>query len=86
MNKISKGMLLATAAMVLVTSNTFATTADTTGTSKPIKCHGINSCRGKAQCGSKNSNSCAGQNACKGKGWVYVSPEQCQKQGGTIVK
>lgn len=79
-----KGILLATAASLIITSQVFA--ADTTPSqAKPVKCYGVNSCRGKAQCGTKNKNSCAGQNSCKGKGWVYISADQCAQKHGTVL-
>lgn len=45
------------------------------------ECHGINSCKGKGDCGGKG-HSCAGKNACKGKGWVKTTKEECAKQKG----
>ncbi|MBA2653928.1 MAG: hypothetical protein H0U71_02535 [Gammaproteobacteria bacterium] len=79
--RLTKGILLATAASLLLTSHSFAA-EKVSGAAKPVKCYGVNSCRGKAQCGEKNKNSCAGQNSCKGKGWIYMSSEQCMKKGG----
>lgn len=54
---------------------------------KEIKgeCHGINSCKGKGDCGGKGY-SCAGKNSCKGKGWLNMSQEDCDKKGGQYKK
>lgn len=45
------------------------------------ECHGINSCKGKGDCGGKGY-SCAGKNACKGKGWLKMTQADCAKKGG----
>lgn len=45
------------------------------------ECHGINSCKGKGDCGGKG-HSCAGKNSCKGKGWLRTTKEECAKQKG----
>jgi hypothetical protein len=42
------------------------------------QCHGVNACKGKADCQGK-SNECEGKNACKGKGWVKMSKADCEK-------
>jgi hypothetical protein len=49
--------------------------------SKPIRCDGINACRGQSRCHTA-SNECAGENSCKGKGWLLVSAEECEARGG----
>jgi uncharacterized membrane protein len=78
-----KGIILATAAAVLICSQTFAADNNKSASAKPVKCYGVNSCKGKGQCGEKN-NACAGQNTCKGKGWLFMSPEDCTKKGGKV--
>ena len=45
------------------------------------ECHGVNSCKGKGECGGKG-HSCAGKNSCKGKGWVKMDKDACEKKGG----
>lgn len=84
MRSIQKGLLLATAATLMLTTQTFA--GDSTATqAKPVKCFGINSCRGKGQCGMKGKNACSGQNSCKGKGWLYTKTEQmCTERNGKV--
>ena len=54
---------------------------------KPAKeakgeCHGINSCKGKGDCGGKEGHACAGMNSCKGKGWLSMTEKDCKKKGG----
>lgn len=51
-----------------------------------VKCQGINACKGKGACHSKE-NACAGKNGCKGKGWTNVQTEkECTDKGGKVVK
>ena len=49
------------------------------------ECHGINSCKGKGECGGKGY-SCAGKNSCKGKGWIQMTEKECSTKGGTFKK
>lgn len=87
MYSIRKGVILATAAAaLLVATNGFA--ADNSPShEKPVKCNGVNSCRGRSQCGVKGKNACAGQNSCKGQGWLYMKNEQeCKSKGGAVEK
>ena len=41
-----------------------------------IKCEGVNSCKGESSCKTLFSE-CAGHNECKGKGFVMLTPEEC---------
>ena len=51
----------------------------------PVKCAGINSCKGQSKCKTADS-ACAGQNSCKGKGWLPVpSAKECTDKGGTVI-
>lgn len=84
MRDLKKGLLLAITASILFTTQSFAEKSETTQV-KPVKCQGVNACRGKAMCGT-TANACAGQNACKGKGWIFLAPQICAKKGGTVVK
>jgi len=43
-----------------------------------IVCEGGNACHGQSEC-STGVSACRGKNSCKGRGWVTLSPEQCQK-------
>jgi hypothetical protein len=47
-----------------------------------VECYGVNSCKGKGECGGKD-HGCAGMNECKGKGWISLSPQECEEKGGT---
>jgi hypothetical protein len=53
---------------------------------KPGKgeCHGVNSCKGKGECGGPGWD-CAGNNACKGQGWITTTASDCKKKGGKFV-
>jgi hypothetical protein len=51
------------------------------------ECHGINSCKGKGQCGGPGTgHECGGKNACKGQGWVRLSKADCATKKGTWEK
>lgn len=43
-----------------------------------VKCEGVNSCKGASSCKTLTSD-CAGHNACKGKGFVMLTPEECEQ-------
>lgn len=45
------------------------------------KCYGVNACKGKGECGTKE-NACAGQNSCKGKSWISLTKKECEAKGG----
>lgn len=45
------------------------------------ECHGINSCKGQGHCGAE-THSCAGQNSCKGEGWLRMTEDECENEGG----
>jgi hypothetical protein len=47
------------------------------------ECHGVNSCKGKGECGGKG-HSCAGKNSCKGKGWIKATKAGCDEKKGTF--
>lgn len=49
------------------------------------ECHGINSCKGKGECGG-SGHSCAGKNECKGKGWLSMTEKECNEKKGTFKK
>ncbi|KXJ40945.1 MAG: hypothetical protein AXA67_06870 [Methylothermaceae bacteria B42] len=46
-----------------------------------IACWGINSCKGTTACATA-FNACAGQNDCRGRGYLYVTPQECEAKGG----
>jgi hypothetical protein len=45
------------------------------------ECHGINSCRGLSECGGVG-HSCSGKNTCKSLGWVKLTRQECETEGG----
>ena len=84
MNKLSK-VTLATAAAAFFTTAAVPTTYAAGMGTEPVKCLGVNACKGQGKCKTAE-NACAGQNACKGHGWILVpSAEECTGQGGTVL-
>lgn len=43
-----------------------------------IICDGVNACKGRGDCKTA-SNTCKGQNACRGKGFLALTPKQCEE-------
>ena len=85
MKSTLKGALIATAVAGLFAAN--ATIAADTGKSeaKEVKCAGINSCKGKGECGGAGHD-CGGKNGCKGQGWQKAaSAKECTDKGGKVV-
>ena len=51
---------------------------------EPVKCYGVNKCKGTGACGGKG-HSCAGNNECKGQGYLKMDGETCLKiEGGRL--
>lgn len=50
----------------------------------PIKCTGVNACKGSSNCATPES-SCKGRNACRGEGWVPMTKEECLRRGGEVM-
>jgi uncharacterized membrane protein len=42
-----------------------------------IKCEGVNQCKSHSACKTR-LNECAGKNSCKGKGFLMLTPEECE--------
>ena len=76
-------MMLGT--MFLASGGVAAEVHASADTPETVKCSGINSCKGKGACHGVD-HGCAGNNTCKGKGWIRVSPEECKKKGGKVLK
>ena len=72
--------VLAAAAATLFLSGGVASVAAHEGGEKAekIKCEGVNGCKGTSACKTLFSN-CAGHNECKGKGFLMLTPEECEK-------
>ncbi len=72
-----KSVITATAvAALFMTGLAQSAFADESATSGKIKCEGVNSCKGHSDCKSA-ANSCKGQNACAGKGFLMMTPAEC---------
>jgi uncharacterized membrane protein len=82
--KVNKGMLIASAAAVLVLSGAVQAKAEEKAADENVKCAGINECKGHGACAGPNS-SCAGANSCKGQGVVMVPKAECEQKGGKVV-
>jgi hypothetical protein len=76
--------LAASGCASMKSGKTSAPAADATASAKG-ECHGVNSCKGKGECGGPG-HSCAGQNECKGQGWITLSQADCASQHGTFKK
>ncbi|MEJ2406364.1 MAG: hypothetical protein P8171_19110 [Candidatus Thiodiazotropha sp.] len=84
MNTLSKVTLATAAAAFFTTATVPATYAAGMG-AEPVKCLGVNACKGQGKCKTAE-NACAGQNSCKGHGWILVpSADECTTQGGTVL-
>ena len=62
-----------------------ATKVSNEDSAKKVKCFGINSCKGKSECGVDGAHSCSGANECKGKGWISVSAKECADKKGKVM-
>ena len=83
MNKKSLGAILASIASISLATEIQAANKKQQaikGTTKG-ECYGVNSCKGKGECGSPNWD-CAGNNSCKGQGWLTKTSDECKKLGG----
>lgn len=75
--KIRNAALASAAAALFVAGvGTPATPAQAEEAGK-VKCEGVNSCKGESACKTLISD-CSGHNDCKGKGFVMLSPEECE--------
>lgn len=80
------GLVLAAGAAALLASGFVTVNAADSATTNMVKCGGVNACKGKTDCKSKD-NACKGQNACKSKGWVFMkTAAECTKAKGTVMK
>jgi uncharacterized membrane protein len=75
------GAALATAAAALFVSTSFAVAPSAQAEEAIVKCHGVNACRERGNCGSAD-HKCAGLNGCKGKSFVPVTKKVCDQLGG----
>ncbi|MFA7293587.1 MAG: hypothetical protein WC023_15215 [Rhodocyclaceae bacterium] len=83
MSQMKSGIAIATAAAAMFALGTTATVAQAAD-APMVKCAGINSCKGTAECKTAK-NDCKGHNACKGQGWVSkASAKECTDAGGKV--
>jgi hypothetical protein len=81
--KLIKKSHLVMAAMSGLVMAAGCTTSTPTADTTMGQCHGVNSCKGTADCGGA-THSCAGKNSCKGEGWKKMSKADCQEKSGTF--
>ncbi len=72
-----KGAIAAAAASLFLGTTGSIAVVGSVAADEKIKCEGVNSCKGSSACKTLFS-SCAGHNECKGKGFVMLTPEQCE--------
>jgi hypothetical protein len=73
------------AAVIALTSASFAVTATAADKTQPVHCYGINTCKGTSACATAKSE-CKGHNSCKGTGFVQKTEAECLKAGGTLTE
>lgn len=84
MHPVSKGVMIATAVATLALSGSLAATAADKAKMEPVKCFGVNDCKGKGACKSA-LNDCKGKNSCKGRGFLPTKDEgECTQKGGKL--
>ena len=75
--KTHSAILAATAGALFLAGSAGLSLADSHSTHEAkTKCEGVNQCKGHSSCKTRFS-SCAGHNACKGKGFLMLTPEEC---------
>ena len=73
----TRSALIASAAAAIFVAGLAGTArAEEPGSGAKIKCEGVNSCKGHSDCKSAN-NSCKGKNGCAGKGFMMMTPAEC---------
>jgi len=75
---------VAIAVALLFISGGLVVRADTNAGTAPVRCFGINNCKGQGFCATAK-NACAGQNTCKGRGWLRIPREECSAKGGRVL-
>lgn len=85
MNPVGKGVMIATAVAAMALGGELSALAQGKAMSEPVKCAGLNDCKGKGACKSA-LNDCKGKNACKGKGFVETkTTKECGDRGGKVL-
>jgi hypothetical protein len=83
--KTGTSALAAAAATLFFATAGSVATVGTAHAEDQVKCEGVNSCKGSSACKTLFS-SCAGHNECKGKGFLMLSPEECEKAKAEMAK
>lgn len=73
----SNKVLLGAAVAGILSVGTMSLAPIAQAAEKPVKCMGMNSCKGKSDCKS-DKNSCKGTNGCKGHGFMKMSKADCE--------
>lgn len=81
----SRLSLAAAAAMIALSSASFAVSAGADEKEQPGRCYGVNSCKGTGLCATAKSD-CKGLNSCKGQGVIVKTKTECLKAGGTLTE
>jgi hypothetical protein len=85
MHPLGKGVMIATAVATLALGGELTAMAQDKAKTDPVKCAGLNDCKGKGACKSA-MNDCKGKNGCKGKGFVETtSSKECADKGGKVL-
>lgn len=74
--KYKSALAASAAAALFIVGIAGAAHAENAGSDAKIKCEGVNSCKGHSECKSA-TNACKGQNGCAGKGFVMLTPAEC---------
>jgi uncharacterized membrane protein len=77
----SKTAVLVATAALLFAAGAGADTHEQGSEAEKIKCEGVNACKGQSACHTAH-NGCAGKNSCKGKGFLMMTPEECEQAKG----
>lgn len=86
MHPVGKGIMIATAVAALAVSGSLTAMAQDKAKAEPVKCAGLNACKGKGSCKSAQ-NDCKGKNACKGTSFMETKDAQeCNQKGGQVKK
>ena len=75
--KTRSALIASAAAALFVAGMAGAAQAEEKGSAAKIKCEGVNSCKGHSDCKSAQ-NSCKGKNGCAGKGFMMMTPAECE--------
>lgn len=85
MHPLGKGVMIATAVATLALGGELAAMAQDKAKAEPLKCAGLNDCKGKGACKSV-LNDCKGKNSCKGKGFMpTATSKECSDKGGKVL-